>query len=262
MRSNRRFARSGGWSLAELLVVVGIFGLMVAVATPYFLKIGRHSRLLGQVHEIQTTLLAARMQAIKRNQQVVVQFYVSDSTKCPGGGSCAITFVDNGGSPPVPANANNFVQDAGEPTIGTLSITQEQRTFFLNPTNPADPIRGIAFDTYGGSGAKVDLIAFQSDGTVVSPQAAWCARPTRPASYTATVPSGSINCGGGGDCRGIYITNDPNTAVIPERDAFRISVDDFGSTGKVSVLKWLPTAHGGNGGEANFVPGSPWIWLN
>jgi type II secretory pathway pseudopilin PulG len=252
MRSNRSFARSGGWSLAELIIVVGIFGLMTAVATPYLLKLGRHSKLLGQVHEIQTTLLAARMQAIKRNQQVVVQFFISDPTNCPGGGSCAITFVDTN---------RDFVQNGGEPTIGTYSVTQEQRVFFLNPTNPSSPNRGIAFDTYNGI-PVVDLIAFQGDGTVANPQAAYCARPTKPGSYTATVPSGSINCGGVGDCRGIYITNDPNTAVIPERDAFRISVDDFGSNGKVSVLKWLPTVHGGNGGEANFVPGSPWIWLN
>jgi prepilin-type N-terminal cleavage/methylation domain-containing protein len=257
MHSNHRFARSGGWSLIELMVVVAIFGVMVAVATPYFLKVGRHSRLLSQVHEIQTTLLAARMQAIKRNQQVVVQFFVSNPTNCPGGGSCVITFVDNGPG----ALSRNFVQDAGEPTIGTYTISQEQRVFFLNPVNPSVPTRGIAFDTYNGNGALVDLVAFQGDGTVVNPQAAYSARPTRPGSYTAKVPSGSINCPAG-DCRGIYITNDPDTTVTTERDAFRISVDDFGSSGKISVLKWLPQAHGGNAGEVNFVPGSPWIWLN
>jgi type II secretory pathway pseudopilin PulG len=253
MRTNRRFARSGGWSLAELIVVIGIFGLMVAVATPYFLKISRHYRLLGQVHEIQSTILAARMQAIKRNQQVVVQFFLNDSTNCPGGGSCAITFVDNN---------RNFVQNVGELTIGRYAVTQQQRIFFLNPTNPADPTRGIAFDTYAGSGALVDLIAFQGDGTSVSPQAATSVRPTKPAAYTATVPSGSIDCGGTGDCRGIYMTNDPTSTVITERDVFRVSVDDFGANGRVSVLKWLPPAHGGNTGEANFVPGSPWIWLD
>jgi hypothetical protein len=58
------------------------------------------------------------------------------------------------------------------------------------------------------------------------------------------------------------MTNDPSTSVITERDVFRISIDDFGANGKVSVLKWLPPVHGGNAGEANFVPGSPWIWLD
>jgi prepilin-type N-terminal cleavage/methylation domain-containing protein len=252
MRSNRTFTRSGGYSFIELLVVVAIFGLMVAVATPYFLKISRHYRLLGQVHEIQSTLLAARMQAIKRNQQVVVQFFVSDATNCPGGGSCATTFVDNN---------RNFVQNVGELTIGTYTVKEQQRIFFLNPTNPGDPTRGIAFDTYNGSGILVDLIAFQADGTAVSPQAANSVRPIKPGAYTAKVPSGSINCVGG-DCRGIYMTNDPSTSVITERDVFRISIDDFGANGKVSVLKWLPLVHGGNAGEANFVPGSPWIWLD
>jgi hypothetical protein len=223
---------------------------MTVLAAPYFVKISRHYRLIGQVHEVQSTLLAARMQAVKRNQQVVVQFHVSDSTNCPGGGSCAITFVDNNG---------NFVQDVGEPTIGTYAIAQQLSVFFLNPANPSSAVRGIAFDEYPG-GARVDLVAFRGDGTIVSPQAAYCARPAKPGTYTAKVPSGSINCAAG-DCRGIYITNDPSTSVI-ERDAFRISVDDFGSNGKVSVLKWLPTADGGNAGEVNFVPGSPWIWLD
>lgn len=253
MRSNPAFARSRGFSLAEFVIVIGIFGLMAAVATPYFLKIGRHHRLLAQVHEIQSTLLAARMQAVKRNQQVVVQFFLDDPTNCTGGGSCAITFVDNN---------RNFVQDAGEPTIGTYSVTQQQRIFFLHPTLPADSSCRIAFDRYIGNGSLVDLIAFQGDGTVVSPQDPNSARPAKPGVYTAKVPSGSVNCGGAGRCRGIYITNDPNSAVLTERDAFRISVDDFGSSGKISVLKWLPPSHGGNGGEVNFVPGSPWIWLN
>ncbi len=251
MRSNRTFARSGGYTYIEVFVVVAIFGLMAAIAAPYFVKISRHYRLLGQVHEIQSTLLAARMQAIKRNQQVVVQFFVSDSTNCPGGGSCAITFVDTNG---------NFVQDVGEPTVGRYAVSQEQRTFFLYPANPGSASRGIAFDWYAGNGALVDLVAFRGDGTVVSPQAPYSARPAKPGSYTATVPSGSVDCSGGG-CRGIYITNDPSTSVS-KRDAFRISFDDFGSNGKVSVLKWLPQSDGGNAGEVNFVPGTPWIWLD
>ncbi len=180
-----------------------------------------------------------------------MQFFVSDSTNCTGGGSCAITFVDTDG---------NFVQNVGEPTIGRYAVAQQLGVFFLNPANPSDPTRGIAFDTYNGSGALVDLIAFRGDGTIVSPQAAYCARPAKPGAYTAKVPSGSINCAAG-DCRGIYITNDPGTSVT-KRDAFRISCDDFGSNGKVSVLKWLPQTDGGNAGEVNFVPGTPWIWLD
>jgi len=38
-------------------------------------------------------------------------------------------------------------------------------------------------------------------------------------------------------------------------------VEDFGRTGRASLLKWLPTSDGDNAGENNYVPG-PWVWAD
>ena len=52
----------------ELLVAILIIGLMSAIAIPYFMKASRRTRLMSAAHEIQQSLLAARMRAVRANQ--------------------------------------------------------------------------------------------------------------------------------------------------------------------------------------------------
>ena len=66
MRWNR------GFSLVELLVVMGIMAALSLVAIPWFTKIAQRNALKSAAREVQTTLLAARMKAVKRNQPVSV----------------------------------------------------------------------------------------------------------------------------------------------------------------------------------------------
>jgi len=63
---------SRGFSLVELLVVLVIMGMVSVIAVPWFVKIGQRSQLKSAAFEVQTTLLAARMKAVKRNQPVSV----------------------------------------------------------------------------------------------------------------------------------------------------------------------------------------------
>jgi type II secretory pathway pseudopilin PulG len=53
--------------LIELLIVIVILGLLAAVAVPWFGKIRRRAELRSAAMEIGTTLVAARMKAVKRN---------------------------------------------------------------------------------------------------------------------------------------------------------------------------------------------------
>ncbi|HTY42150.1 MAG TPA: GspH/FimT family pseudopilin [Thermoanaerobaculia bacterium] len=66
MRGNR------GFSLVELLVVMVIMALVSVIAIPWFVKIGQRNQLKSAAFEVQTTLLAARMKAVKRNQPVTI----------------------------------------------------------------------------------------------------------------------------------------------------------------------------------------------
>ena len=65
--------RDHGFSLIELIVVVGIIAALSLVGIPWFLKISQRNGLKSAAREIQTTLLAARVKAVKRNAPVSVQ---------------------------------------------------------------------------------------------------------------------------------------------------------------------------------------------
>jgi prepilin-type N-terminal cleavage/methylation domain-containing protein len=62
--------RSEGFTLVELLVVLAIIAIVALVGMPWLIKIGQRSQLRSAASEIQTTLLAARIKAVKRNQPV------------------------------------------------------------------------------------------------------------------------------------------------------------------------------------------------
>lgn len=225
----------------EMVGIMGLLGVMILVGAPLVFRIYKRERLRSAVQEIYTQVLAARMQAVRRNLPVVMFIDLTNRD--------IISWAD---LPP-----NDYIQNAGEPTINKWHIP-EFILFSFAPSGATDDAQAVSFDTYLGSAALVDRVIFQGDGTLLAPQAANSVQPAKPGTYTTTVPVGSVNCAGN-QCRGIYIS-DRDSSFDPQRNVFRISVDDFGSTGKASLTKYLPLSLGGNGGETDYVPGSPWIW--
>ena len=67
MQPCRRTRREGGFSFIEALVVVVLVGIVAAVAIPGIARAIRRAQLSAIAREIQSTLLAERMRAVRRN---------------------------------------------------------------------------------------------------------------------------------------------------------------------------------------------------
>src|SRR5262249_1707381 len=222
----RRWIR--GFTLAELVITLGLIGMAAVVGTPFIFKIMRRERLRGHATEIYSQVLAARMQAVKRNTPVVLFFDLPNRDIISWAEVAPFDYVQN---------------PATEPTISYWQIPK-YLLFSFAPGGATNGPDAVSFDTYLGNSGLKDMIIFQGDGSLLQPQATNSVRPARPSAYTSSVPFGSINCASN-QCRGVYIS-DFDQSADPHRNVFRISVDDFGISGKPSLLKYLPNSAGGN----------------
>lgn len=57
-----------GLTLMEVIFTMAFISLTTVLAVPYFAKVSRRQKLVGAAHEIQQSLLAARMRAVRANQ--------------------------------------------------------------------------------------------------------------------------------------------------------------------------------------------------
>lgn len=64
--------RESGFTLVELMVAIGIFGILIAIALPNFSQMIVNQRVRSASSDIFATLLFARSEAIKRNASVSV----------------------------------------------------------------------------------------------------------------------------------------------------------------------------------------------
>src|SRR5215831_1271581 len=71
---SRRQRRVRGFTLVELIITLALIGIAAVVGTPFIFKIMKRERLRGYATEIYSQVLAARMQAVKRNSPVVLFF--------------------------------------------------------------------------------------------------------------------------------------------------------------------------------------------
>jgi hypothetical protein len=236
-----RFSRR----VVEAIVAVTVAGIVALLAGPYLYRLWRRERLRMAAQEVYSLVLAARLQAVKLDQQVVL--WIDPRTHQ------AVAWAD--------AFPYNFVKDPGEAEILRLQIRSGVFFRYAPSGDRVNDSKSVSFDTYRGDREIVDRVVFHPDGTLESPQDPNSKPPMRPGVNTPNVPYRSINCNPGDSCRGIYISDRPTGGPEANRNTFRISVNDFGPTGRVSVLKWLPLSEGGNPGETNYVP-PPWKWVD
>lgn len=131
--------QSQGYTLAEMVIVLGIVGILAAFSGPYLTKISQRNNLKSAVREIQSTLMAARMTAVKRNAPVSVSIV----SLTPG-----ITLQVIEPQPPaptptippkyvvLPANAVRFVET---PSNGGIAFGGDGRLLVTTPLPATTP---------------------------------------------------------------------------------------------------------------------------
>jgi type II secretory pathway pseudopilin PulG len=213
---------SAGFTVAELLVVFSLSGLVALVAVPAAGKMIRHSRDLGAFASVRQVLAAARLHAVKHGANVVVEISLSESKQIQ-----LKTFKDraNDTTSPLPADelaaAGNFQQDSGflkdgadEPTLGDFTVASGVYLWKHGGTRD-DLGEGVAFDKYAGDDTLTNRIVFLPSGGIAPPQSTDCGLPT--------------TSGG----RGIYFADSEG------RNFFRVTVDS-NLSGKFRVDKFVP----------------------
>ena len=117
--------------MIELLIVIFIIGILAAVAVPFWGKVRRRTELRSMAMEIGTTLLAARMKAVRQNARTSI--VITDT-----GDSLGIdTRLTVAAPPPTPA---------ADP-LAHLSLSTRALRFVAMPAG------GII--TFDGSGRRV-----------------------------------------------------------------------------------------------------------
>lgn len=117
-----------GFTLIEMMIVVAVAAIMAGVAVPAFMSMLPGMRLNGASRQVMTDLMAARMDAVKQNNQFRVFF------NSPGANQYQILDDDD----------NDGVADMGE-AITTKNIQDNYNDVTFNSTNnPIFTPRGTA----------------------------------------------------------------------------------------------------------------------
>lgn len=235
IRRRRIVRASRGFSLVEILVVIALIGFLVALAGPVAGKWIRRSEDMAALASVRQVLAVARLEAIRRSSNVVVEISLSPENRIR-----LRTFQDraNDTTSPLPGStsspptdeakaAGNCIQDIG--TFGTSPATDEltlgdvslsPRIHFWKQGGSKDNVTdAVRFDTYldtPGSGntscgSSTDRIVFLPTGGISPPQDLPDSRP--------------VDSSGG---RGIYF------ADWQEKNYFRVTVEsDLSGKGRV-----------------------------
>jgi len=132
----RRWLNEAGFSLTELIVVVGVIGIIMAASAPFFLSYLRTSALRTGAEEMVTVLNRARQLAIRDNSNMCVtndgtrvQYHIATcgGTVWTGPGTDVVGFIQLGNNITVASGQNVVFTYIGTATVaGTYTVTNPQ----------------------------------------------------------------------------------------------------------------------------------------
>ena len=134
--------KESGFTLVELMVAITIVAILVAIAVPTWGKWIPGYRLKQATRDVYSSFQKAKMEAVRRNVNVVLSFNTVTNTYK--------MFADDGSGA---GTAKDFVQNGSEPILGNYtipdSVTLDSTTFTGNAAGftsrglPAKPSAGL-----------------------------------------------------------------------------------------------------------------------
>jgi len=102
----KKLHRNSGFTLIELMIVIGMIGILTAISVPAVMKWLPNYRLKAAARDLYSNMQKAKMEAVKRNTNVFIVFRARDYAPAGRVGSYQV-FVDVDGSfEPVSAQIN------------------------------------------------------------------------------------------------------------------------------------------------------------
>lgn len=221
--------RRRGFSLIELMVVLGIVTALVLVGAPYLRDAARHTRLKSAARDLAGAIHLARSQAIRTQVNHVIMFRTTPNGGVLPAPALILQDTDGDGEIDVGEAVTMVPRDPGRDFQGTPGTARYGKTAALGvPADDPDTLglfvaaTGSATSFADPNGASTNQIVFLPDGI--------------PRTYD---PGPPFDLGTVGSAVGaIYLTNGNPVTGEPGRD-YAIVVKPLGG---VRVTQWDPAA--------------------